>query len=105
MDPAIAPLLLFAFVAAMAGTRGELPHPPPPRPWSPGTAPVDPPSGGDARRSDAIVEQPGVAHLRPDARLAVRQQLPDVIAVVVDPLAQEVADPQLADPWVDPGAI
>src|SRR6185295_8192331 len=61
------------------------------------------PSTASAASGVGLDEPPGVAHLRPDPGLADGEHLLDVVPVVMDPLAEEIADRQLADRLMDAG--
>src|SRR5437763_888376 len=49
------------------------------------------------RRRSARGEALAVAHVRPDVGLDVGQDLAEVVAVVMDPFVEEIADRQIAD--------
>src|SRR5581483_828016 len=61
------------------------------------------PSGITMRTADLLRsglgarEAPGVAHVRPHVGLAVGEDLLDVVAIVVEPLGEEVLDRERAD--------
>src|SRR5260221_7335891 len=56
----------------------------------------------DNARLEVLETEPaGVAHLRPDPRLGHGEELPDVIAIVMDPLAEQLVDAQRAHLRVD----
>src|SRR5262249_11214772 len=57
------------------------------------------PTRGSGRVPDisGLGEALGVAHVGPDERLDVGQDLPEMVPVVVHPLVEEIADPQVPD--------
>src|SRR5690242_11003943 len=60
--------------------------------------------GGPARRGLTRGKAAGVTHVRPRGRLDVGQQLSQVVPVVVNPLVQEIAHPEMADLRVEASA-